>query len=61
MQLSKLLYILYIPLLILEWAVDLVEKIWKSFHESVRDMTLVIENKINEQPAKSKPSSTNKG
>lgn len=54
MQPSKLLYVFYIPLLIIEWAVDLVAKIWKAFHDSLKEMTLVIESKINE-PIKPKP------
>lgn len=60
MQLFKLLYIFYIPLLLIEWLVDLIAKIWNAFHESIKEMTLVIETKINE-PNRKKPSSTNKG
>jgi len=44
----KLLYILYIPLLIIEWLADIVSKIWASIHESIRDVALVLEKLINE-------------
>lgn len=56
--LYKVLYIIYIPLLLTEWAVDLVSKIWSSFHESIKDMTLALENKINatNELVKPKPS-----
>lgn len=56
MQPSKLLYIFYIPLLLIEWAADLIENIWKAFHESIKELTLVLEKKINEQPVSPKPS-----
>lgn len=58
MQLSKLLYIFYIPLLIIEWVADLLKNIWTVIHKSIEELTLAIESKINE-PVKSKP--TNKG
>lgn len=60
MQLSKLLYIFYIPLLLIEWLVDLIHNIWKAFHDSIKELTLVIEKKIDE-PIKSKSSNSNKG
>lgn len=53
---KKILYIFYIPLLLIEWAVDLITNIWKAFHDAVKEITLVIETKINE-PIKPKPDS----
>ncbi len=50
----KLLYILYIPLLLIEWLVDLFSKIWTSVHDSVKDITLALEKLINE-PVIQKP------
>lgn len=54
MQPRKLLYVFYIPLLLTEWAVDLIAKIWNAIHNSVKELTLVVESTINE-PTKSKP------
>lgn len=48
MQPSKLLYIFYIPLLIIEWVADLVKKLWMVIHAAIEEMTLAIESKINE-------------
>lgn len=49
---KKLFYIFYLPLLLVEWAVDLFHKIWTAFHESVKDITLALENYINEPTGK---------
>jgi len=51
---KKILYIIYIPLLLLEWFVDLIHKMVAAIHESVKDITLSIEKYINE-PIKPKP------
>lgn len=58
MQLSKLLYIFYIPLLIIEWAVDLIKNIFLVFHKSIEELTLVMEKKIDES---TRPKPPNKG
>jgi hypothetical protein len=57
-HLKKLLYIFYIPLLIIEWAVDLLKNIWSAIHKSIQELTLVIESKIDEPIIKKPP---NKG
>lgn len=44
----KLLYIIYIPLLIIEWCVDMLGNMWKAFHESIISITLKTETIINE-------------
>lgn len=52
---NKILYIFYIPFLILEWHVDMISKIWTSFHDSVKEMTLFLESKINDEPIITQP------
>jgi hypothetical protein len=44
----KTLYIIYIPLLLIEWTVDLIGKIWNVLHNSVKTLALATENIINE-------------
>lgn len=44
----KLLYIVYIPLLIIEWTADMIGKIWEVFHNSIKTLALATENIINE-------------
>jgi len=51
---KKLLYIVYIPLLLLEWAADLVAQIWGVIHKSIEILTLAVEKYINE-PIKPPP------
>ena len=50
---KKILYIVYVPLLLIEWLVDLIGNIWKTFHESIKSITLATENLLNE-PVKPK-------
>lgn len=50
----KTLYIVYVPLLILEWFIDLIGAIWKVFHNSIETLTLATEKYINE-PDREKP------
>ena len=50
----KLLYIFYIPLLLIEWTADLAAKIVTVFHKSTEDITLALETYINE-PIKPHP------
>ena len=52
----KLLYIFYIPLLLIEWLVDLVAQIWAVIHKAIETLTLAIEKSINE-PTEPKPGS----
>lgn len=51
---KKLLYIFYLPLLLTEWFADLIHKICVAVHESIKDITLALENYINE-PTGTKP------
>lgn len=44
----KTLYIFYVPLLITEWLVDMITKIWQVIHTSVKEITLFIEKLIHE-------------
>ena len=44
----KSLYVVYIPLLILEWTVDMLAKMVNIFHDSIKTLTLAVENIINE-------------
>lgn len=44
----KTLYIFYIPLLLIEWFVDLIGRMWSAFHESIKEITLSLEKYINE-------------
>jgi hypothetical protein len=52
---KKVLYIVYVPLLLIEWVVDLIGKMWDVFHKSIITITLAIETYINE-PDRPKPS-----
>lgn len=45
---KKALYIFYIPLLLVEWFIDMVGQMWAVLHESIKTITLVIQNEINE-------------
>ena len=45
---KKLLYIIYIPLLLIEWAADMLAQLVKVVHNSIETLTLVLQNKINE-------------
>jgi hypothetical protein len=54
MRARHLLYILYLPMLLLEWVVDLIGKLWQAFHLSIIDLTKAIKAEINE-PDKSEP------
>ncbi|MBL7738504.1 MAG: hypothetical protein JNK14_04745 [Chitinophagaceae bacterium] len=58
---KKLLYILYIPLLIIEWFLDMWVKIWQVLHNSVKELTLALENYINEPTGKAVNAPTNTG
>lgn len=53
---KKILYIFYIPLLLVEWLVDLTAQLWAVFHKSVEILTLALEKYMNE-PTKPKPGS----
>lgn len=55
---KKLLYIIYVPLLLLEWVIDLIGKIWLILHNSVKDLTLATENIINEPDSAETPNET---
>lgn len=52
---KKLLYIFYLPLLLIEWIIDLFHKIFTAVHESIKDITLALEKYINE-PTRKEPS-----
>ncbi len=41
---KKLLLLPYVLLLILEWLVDMLAKMWAVFHESIKTLTLVTES-----------------
>jgi hypothetical protein len=44
----KTLYIIYVPLLLVEWAVDLGHKVVEIFHKSIEDITLALQKYIHE-------------
>ena len=44
----KLLYTIYVPLLVIEWLVDLIGNIWKALHDAIKDITLSVETIIHE-------------
>lgn len=54
---KKLLYAVYIPLLVAEWFLDMFTKIWQIIHNSVKDITLALEIYINEPNSQESPSS----
>lgn len=49
-----LLWILVVPLFVIEWALDALVKIVQVVHKSFETLTLVLHNTINE-PARTKP------
>lgn len=53
---KKVLYILYIPMLLIEWLVDMIGQLWGVFHKSIETLTLAIEKYIHE-PDKPEPGS----
>lgn len=58
---KKTLYLLYIPMLIIEWFLDMLVKIWQVLHNSVKELTLALENYINEPTGKADNATTNTG
>lgn len=46
----KILYIFYIPFLILEWFIDMIVSLISVIHTSIKELTLAIENFIHEHP-----------
>lgn len=48
----KTLYIIYIPFLALEWAVDMIIRTTKTFHECIKELTISIKSTINEPPVR---------
>lgn len=49
---KKTLYLIYIPLILIEWTIDMIGKMWKILHESIETLTLMTENIINESHPK---------
>lgn len=49
---KKLLYIIYIPLLLTEWIADMLLSIVKVVHNSIETLTLVLQREINEPISK---------
>lgn len=58
---KKTLYPVYVILLIIEWFLDMWVKIWQVLHNSVKELTLALENYINEPTGKAIDASTNTG
>ncbi len=52
----KLLYIIFVPLLLTEWFLDMIVKIFSVIHKSVEDMTLATHKFIINEPDSKKPS-----
>lgn len=49
-----ILFIFYIPLLLIEWFVDMIVELVKVFHSAVETLTLSLKNYIHE-PTEQKP------
>ena len=49
-MMRKLLYIFYIPLLLIEWIVDLIHQIWGVIHKSIETLTLSLHEYIVKKP-----------
>lgn len=47
-SMKKLLYIIYIPLLLIEWTVSTLLEMGKVFHKSIETLTLSVQQEINE-------------
>jgi hypothetical protein len=52
----KLLYIVYVPLLLMEEFIDMIGKMWNAFHETIKTITLATEKLLNpNEPTIKKP------
>jgi hypothetical protein len=49
---KKTLYLIYIPLLIIEWLADMLLSVIKVIHSSIEVLTLSVQKEINEPVAK---------
>lgn len=64
MKLYNVLYVFYVPLILAEWLLDTISKMFQVLHDSIKTLTLVVESYINESTGKAtgtEITDTNKG